>query len=641
VATVLGQHPFVSVSMVQAMEGTSVADHVTVAPRSERRPRQLSRRACLRLFSGGLAFASLSLAGACAPAAPQPAAPTAAPAPPTAPAKPAESKLAESKPAEAAKPAAPATSAPAAQPTAAGAAKPGGKTLIMGMWQEMPILNTLMTAEGGNVVSGTKLTLRGLLFTDEKGSFEGELAEQVPSTQNGGISADGKSVTYKLRRNVTWHDGKPVTSADVLYTWEAVMKPDNKVGTRYGYENISAVDTPDEQTAIVRFKEPFASWAILFDVVLPKHVLGQESDFNGSRFHQQPIGFGPFKVTENIKGDHVTYEAFDGYWRGRPKIDRMFIRYFGSADAMVQALKAKEVDLTWGTPLPSIPELKGLESQGITTLVQPGTGAERYVFNGDHQQVPLFGDKDLRMALALAVDRKTIVDKLLFGLTTIARGDWDNTPWENTALKLVEYQPDEAKQILDRLGWKPGSDGIRVKDGQRLAFVHTTTSGSQLRENVQLLVQQNFKDIGAEMTIKNERSSELFGSYAAGGGWARGNYQMGGWSQGISLPDPDISARYLTKEIPSDANPAGASQYRYSNPQIDTLFGQAAAELDPEKRKAIFFKIQEVMREEYAFIWLYNSTASWGMQSRVKNFDQTVKTPFGGFHWRAEAWDLA
>ena len=92
---------------------------------------------------------------------------------------------------------------------------------------------------------------------------------------------------------------------------------------------------------------------------------------------------------------------------------------------MVQALKAKEVDLTWSTPLPSIPELKGLESQGITTLVQPGTGAERYVFNGDHKQVPLFGDKDLRMALSLAVDRKTIVDKLLFGLTTIARGDWD------------------------------------------------------------------------------------------------------------------------------------------------------------------------------------------------------------------------
>jgi len=607
----------------------------------------ISRRRMVRLMLlGSAALAVAPLAVACSQA-PAPAAP-AKPAD-SSPAKPAETKPAApaattapaaavpAKPAEAAKPAADAkpTTAPAA------AAKPGGNTLVMGMWQEIPILNTLMTAEGGNVTSGTKLVLRGLLFTDEKGSFEGEAAEQVPTTQNGGISPDGKAITYKLRKGLTWHDGKPVTSADVRFTWEAVMKPDNKVGTRYGYEKIDAVDTPDEQTAIVRFKEPFASWGILFDVLMPKHVVGAEPDFNGSRFHQMPIGFGPFKVTENIKGDHITYEAFDGYHRGRPKIDRMFIKYFGSADAMVQALKAKEVDLTWSTPIPSIPELKTLEGQGITTIVQPGTGAERYVFNGDHKQVPLFADRELRQALSLAVDRKTIVDKLLYGLTTIARGDWDNTPWENTSLPLVEYNPEESKKILDRLGWKPGSDGIRVKDGQKLSFVNTTTTGSQLRENVQLLIQQNFKDVGAEMTIKNERSSQLFGSYAAGGLWARGEYQMGGWSQGIALPDPDISARYLSKEIPSDANPAGASQYRYSNPQIDTLFGQAASELDPEKRKAIFFKIQEVMREEYQFIWLYNSTASWGMQTKVKNFDQTVKTPFGGFHWRAEAWDLA
>jgi ABC-type transport system substrate-binding protein len=99
-------------------------------------------------------------------------------------------------------------------------------------------------------------------------------------------------------------------------------------------------------------------------------------------------------------------------------------------------------------------------------------------------------------------------------------------------------------------------------------------------------------------------------------------------------------ARYLSKEIPSDAN-RPRSQYRYSNPEIDKLFGQAASELDPEKRKAIYFKIQEVMRDEYQFIWLYNSTASWGLQTKVKNFDQTVKTPFGGFHWRAETWDIA
>ena len=159
------------------------------------------------------------------------------------------------------------------------------------------------------------------------------------------------------------------------------MQPDHNVATRYGYDRIDAVDVPDPQTAVVRFKVPFAPWATLFDVVLPKHILAQQADFNGSPYHQKPVGFGPFKVAENIKGDHTTYEAFDGYWRARPKVDRLFIRYFGNTDAELQALKAKEIDLAWGVPLSSIPELQGLESQGITTLVQPGPAQERYTFN--------------------------------------------------------------------------------------------------------------------------------------------------------------------------------------------------------------------------------------------------------------------
>src|SRR5207237_7507027 len=176
-------------------------------------------------------------------------------------------------------------------------------------------------------------------------------------------------------------------------------------------------------------------------------------------------------------------------------------------------------------------------------------------------------------------------------LTTVARGDWDNTPWENTSLKLVEYNPTEAKAILDKLGWKPGSDGIRVKDGQKLSFNNTTTSGSQLRENVQLLIQQNFKDVGVDMNIRNMPTDQLFGSYAAGGVWARGTYQMGGWTTGLNLPDPDQSTRYLCSQIASDQNPAGGQSYRYCNSQVDVLFMQQATELDATKRKAIFDQI--------------------------------------------------
>jgi peptide/nickel transport system substrate-binding protein len=601
---------------------------------------RLRRREFLQGLASTFSIVGVGVLSACAPApvAPSPTSPPAGAAPTTAIAP----TAAPAKPTAPASPTSPPAAAPATKPTTAAAApaKPGGKTITIGEWQQVSIMNTLMTSEGGNVISGTKLALRGLLYTDEKGAFEGELASDVPSTQNGGISADGKTITYKLR-TLTWHDAQPVTSADVLYTWKAIMQPDHNVATRYGYDRIDSVETPDPLTAVVHFKEPFAPWATLFDVILPQHILEKDPDFNGSRYHQQPVGFGPFKVAENVKGDHTTYEAFDGYRRGRPKIDRIFIRYFGNTDAELQALKAKEIDLAWGVPLSNIPELQGLESQGISTLVQPGPAEERYAFNMDHTQVPLFTDTQLRKALALSVDRKTIVDKLLFGLTTAARGDWDNTPWENKAVTVDPYDPEQAKSILDGLGWKPGPDGIRQKDGQRLAFDHTTTSGSQLRENVQLLIQQNFKDVGVEMNIKNQPTDQLFGSYAAGGVWARGTFQMGGWTTGINLPDPDLSSHYLSKEIASEQNPAGAQSYRYSNPRLDTLFGQQATELDPAKRKAIFDQIQQIVHDDYICIWLYDSTAAWGVLSRVKNFENTVRAPFGGFHWRAEEWDIA
>ena len=198
---------------------------------------RVRRREILRRLGAGVGLIGLGLVGACAPA---PSAPPAATAP------------------AAANPAA--TTAPAAKPTTApavtAAAQPaaGGKNITIGEWQQVSIMNTLMTSEGGNVTSGVKLALRGLLFTDDKGAPDGELAAQVPSTQNGGISADGKTITYKLRPNMTWHDGQPVTSADVQYTWKAIMQPDHNVATRYGYDRIDAVDTPDPQTVVVRFK---------------------------------------------------------------------------------------------------------------------------------------------------------------------------------------------------------------------------------------------------------------------------------------------------------------------------------------------------------------------------------------------------
>jgi peptide/nickel transport system substrate-binding protein len=415
------------------------------------------------------------------------------------------------------------------------------------------------------------------------------------------------------------------------------MNPDSGVVSRYGYDVIESIDTPDEETAVVQFGSPFAPWQILFDVILPKHVLENEADLPNSQFNQMPIGTGPFTISENVLGDHMTFEAFDGYWQGRPKIDRLFIRYFGDATAMVQALKAQETDLSWQVPLSNIPELQGLESQGITTLVVPQPNPEQYAFNRDESQVPLFADRELRRALSLAVDRQTIIDSQLFGLASIAINPWDQSPWQNDQLEPVPYDPEQANEILDGLGWVPGDDGIRVKDGERLSFTHGVTSGNQLRENVQLLVLDNFQQVGAEMVIQNNRSDTVFGSWAAGGILARGEYEMHGFSYPLVNTDPDISNRFACDERATEESPTGAQRYRYCNPEIDELFAQQAQELDPAARQEILDEIQAILHDEYNQIFLYDSAHSWGLLSRVKNFKIT---PFAGFQFNPHEWDV-
>jgi peptide/nickel transport system substrate-binding protein len=505
------------------------------------------------------------------------------------------------------------------------------------MWQPVPNLNTLMTSETGNVISTSRLVLRGLLFLDDQSNPVGELAAEVPSLKNGGISTDGKTITYKLRKGVTWHDSKPVTSADVKATWDTIMNPNSGVVTRYGYDQINSIDTPDDLTVVIKFKVPFASWATLFDVILPKHLVPDPAQLAKSPFNTMPVGFGPFKITEYAQGDHYSFVAFDNYWAGRPKIDRLYIRVFGDSNAELQALQAKEIDLAWSAPLSAIPDLKKMDAQGITTWVSPNANPEQYAFNMDPAQVPLFADQQLRKALSLAVDCKTIVDKLLFGLTAVGINAWDQNPWQNKNLKPVPYDPAQAKQILDGLGWKPGADGMRVKDGQRLSFTCSTTSGNQQRENVQLLVQQNFKDVGAEMVIKNVPSDTVFGSYSGGGVLARGTYQMAGFSYPLLSPDPDISNRYLCSEKPSDASPTGAQRYRYCNADLDKLWAQQAVELDPDKRRAIVDQIQQILYDQNHAIFLYDSAQSWGLLKRVTGFTVTA---FTGFQLNVHNWDV-
>ncbi len=518
----------------------------------------------------------------------------------------------------------------------------------LGMNQELEFLNVMYT-QGGNSLEASKTAQRGLLFLDAQGNWVGELATEVPSVANGMVSADGTQVTYNLREGITFHDGTPATSSDVKATWEAIMSPENTPITRLGYEKIASVDTPDDLTAVVTFSEPFASWKILFDFILPEEVIEANSPgLDESIAMRKPIGFGPFKILDWKPGEFVEYEAFDDYWRGAPQIDKFFIVFYPSTEALLAALEVGEVDIAWGLRAANVPTLLDLQSQGIINLVNvPPAGGERYVMNGDNSQAPVFSDRNVRVALQHAVDKQSLVVNILHGQAEVNVGtEWHGTPWQNRDLVPYDYDPEAARNLLESNGWRDeDGDGVResygvegLEDGTPLSFSHRTTSGVLQREQVQLLVQQMFKDIGAEMVIENRRTAELFGTWDQNGTWSHGDYEMGGWSHGLRVPDPEISNRFLCSEIATEANPGGSQWHRYCSPEVDALLLSAQTEFDAVERTRLIMEAQRIMHEDAYALYLFATGRHYGVSTRIQNLELR---PFTLWYGNIHEWSVS
>ncbi len=511
---------------------------------------------------------------------------------------------------------------------------PARDTLTFCTGQDVSTLNVVFTA-AGLALSLSKFSQRGLLFYNEKDEFAGELAEQVPTLQNGGISRDLTTITYKLRKTVTWHDGRPVTARDVKFTWQAIMNPNNKVISRYGYNLIDDVQTPDDYTVVVKFTQPFAPFRILFDALLPQHVLGSLSDFNDHPFNRAPVGFGPYRVAEWVQGSHIAYEANPKYFRGAPKTRRVFAKFVPSTEANIAAVRAGQCDIGWGFGAANVPALRDAPSVDVVKNNLPN--AHRYVFNMMPGKVALWEDVRVRQAIFHAIDRKAIVDRLLHGLVEPGTSEWGGTYWENKSLKPAAFDQQRARALLDEAGWRPGPDGIRVKEGRRLTFSHTTYTGDQLLADTQVVVQEMLKAVGIEMRIRNLALPLLFAPYKQGGVWAVGDYEMGGWFHGLRNPDPDLSFRFASWEIPSDQNPAGSQWYHYANLRVDELFKRQARMFNDPDRKRMIDEIQRQVANDYNVIYLWKHAEFYGARKNVENF---APHPWGNFYWNMYQWSV-
>jgi peptide/nickel transport system substrate-binding protein len=497
-----------------------------------------------------------------------------------------------------------------------------GGTLTVAVWQEP---NTLYPYYATQTVSTLvyEIALEGLVQVTPEGNYQAALASEVPTIANGGvkIAADGKrmDVTYHLKPNLKWADGQPLSSDDIKFTWQAIMN-DPKVTTRGGYDQMTGIDTPDRLTAVVHYGSIYAAYASRFSSsagqpILPKHVLEKEADISKSDFVRTPFGTGPFKITEFKSADHITAERNPNYREaGKPYLDRIIFRSVPSREVALAQLQAGEVGAMWNLLEAQLPALE--KQPDIKVRAVPGPSVERLEFNlakpGNPADPavphPVLGDINMRHALVLATPKKRLIDKLLFGKATVAQSTLSIGWAAPRDVHQEDYDPAKAKQLLDQAGWVPGPDGTRVKNGVRASLKITTTTGDQIREEIEQVLIDEWRQIGVALEVSNVPSSVLFGSWSANAPRKKGNFDINMYASSPDIdPQETVAQRFACDNIPRPQNNgAGFNYYRYCDSQTDQLIQQAGSTVDQDKRKQLYASISKRVNDAQISVWLYN-----------------------------------
>lgn len=521
------------------------------------------------------------------------------------------------------------------------------KVIALGVYQEPETLNTYIGVQ--TVVTYVhKPFAEYLIDVNDAGEYVPVLAAEVPTEENGGVSSDGLTITYKLKKGVKWSDGAPFTSADVKFTWEALVNPKNLVKSRSGYELIESVETPDDHTAVVKYKEFYAPYLTRFSPVLPKHILGDLPDINDAPYNRMPVGTGPFMVTEWVGGDHITMEKNPHYRDAdNVKIDKIFFKIIPSREVGIAQLQAGDIDGVWDLIEAQIPMME--KNPEVSLCLSNSLTSERLILNHSAPVAPHNGDPDyphpiladlkVRQAIDYAVNKQEIVDKLLYGKAKVGTSEIPSGWAANKDIKPRPYDPEKAKQLLDEAGWKPGGDGIREKDGVRMRLKITTTTGNKLREMVQQVLVDQMKKVGIEFYIENVPSSVLFGSWANDADRKKGRYDILMYTTGPGIdPHQQYEGYFHSKNIPTEAN--GGSGYNYTrhrDAELDKWLDIAGTSASMAKRAEAYRKAQERVFEIVPHIYLYQRLTVHAFRNNVKGWK-----PNGyGIIDAVETWNVA
>lgn len=481
----------------------------------------------------------------------------------------------------------------------------------------------------------TRLVFDVLVSADAKGNPVPMLAAQVPTIANGGISSDGLTIAYKLRPNVKWQDGQPLTSKDVRFSYQAVMNPANNTTSRRGYDLVRSVDAPNPTTVVFHMKQRFAPVVnTLFAesdnpiTIVPEHLLSKYHDLNQIPFNTQPVGSGPFKLAQWQHGDHLTFVANEHYFLGKPRLSRIVVHVIPDENTEINELKTHDLDWMFEASTATYKFLKTMND--INTHLVPHNGYEGIQLNTSR---PLLKDLRVRQAIAYAVDRNTLVDKLTYGSAKLATEDLPDFMWAyNPNVKVYPYDPAKAKQLLSDAGWKPGPGGILTKNGEKLSLLLVSNGiTNATRRQASVLVQAMLRQVGIDVEVKTYPGAVLFAPAGEGGVLQLGKFDLGlsGWFAGI---DPDNSSNFICSMVP----PGGYNYTRYCTRQMDRAQQDALTHFDQPARKAAYAKIESLLADDMPQLFFWWPRQAQPVNPDFQNFDPNPVTET----WNAYKWAI-
>jgi peptide/nickel transport system substrate-binding protein len=535
------------------------------------------------------------------------------------------------------------------KPTKAG----GGGPLKLLYWQAVTLLNPHF-AIGTKDQEGCRIFYEPLAGWDREGNLVPILAAEIPSKENGGLTEDGLTVIWKLKRGVKWHDGTPFTADDVVFNWEYARTPETAAVSIGSYKDVK-VEKVDDFSVRVIFAKPTPFWADAFvgqyGMMIPKHLF---ADYIGGKSRDapsnlKPVGTGPYLFVDFKPGDIVRAKLNPDYHvPNRPYFDTVEIKGGGDAVSAARAvLQTGEYDYAWNMQVED-EILTKLESAGKGKVSIVETGAIEFIMlnvtdpavevDGERASVktkhPLFSDPAVRQAINLLIDRASI-EKFIYGRTGSATPNFLNSP-ERVRSKNTkfEFNIEKANQILEAAGWKKGSDGIRAKDGKSLKFVYQTSINAP-RQKTQAIVKQACQKAGIDVELKSVVASVFFSSDTANPDTYPHFYcdaQM--YNTTMFQPDPTVFMnQYVSWQVATKENKwQGRNVSRWQNKEYDEIFHQAEQELDAVKRAAMYIKLNDMVVGD-------NYIQPLVRRPKVTAVSGNLTTHFSG--WDNDLWQIA